>query len=185
MSDTERRTASKQFVTAFFDSRTEAEAAAERVAALGIPSGDIRMVAGDEPSGDATADTKKDKGFFEALADFLMPDEDRHTYAEGLNRGGYLVSVNTTANNRDRVVDILDDEGTVDMDEREASWRADGWKGFRTDSSVTGHIKGSHAGAATDEESPVVDEQMQVGKRQADAGRARVRSYEVDKTGEE
>jgi hypothetical protein len=27
-----------------------------------------------------------------ATADLFMPDEDRHTYTEGLNRGGYLLS---------------------------------------------------------------------------------------------
>ena len=37
--------------------------------------------------------------------------------------------VATADANHDAVVDILDDEGTIDMDEREDSWRAGGWSG--------------------------------------------------------
>ena len=115
-------------VTAFFDSRADADAAVDRIVAHGVSRDAIRVVDGAERTGTAP-DQNEEKGFFEALGDFFMPDEDRLTYAEGLNRGGYLVSVETTTANRDDVLDILDDEGTVDMDEREESWRADGWTG--------------------------------------------------------
>ena len=64
-----------------------------------------------------------------------MPEEDRYAYAEGLSRGGFLVSLDTTAANRDRILDILDDEGTVDMDAREESWRAEGWAGYQAERS--------------------------------------------------
>ena len=40
------------------------------------------------------------------------------------------MSLYTTPENRDRILDILDDEGTVDMDAREESWRAEGWTGL-------------------------------------------------------
>ncbi len=180
MTEPARTSSAKQFVTAFFDTRREADAAVDRMTNLGVAFGDIRLVAGNDHTGGSKAEGKDDKGFLATLADILMPNDDRHSYAEGLERGGFLLSVNTTPDNRDRIVDILDDEGTVDMDEREASWRADGWKGFRTDSSVTGHITGSRAGVATDEESPVVDKEQRIGKRQTDDKRARVRSYTVD-----
>jgi uncharacterized protein (TIGR02271 family) len=32
----------------------------------------------------------------------------------------------------DRIVDILDDEGTVDLDDRQSSWRSEGWAGHNT-----------------------------------------------------
>ena len=115
-----------QYVTAFFDSRADAEAAIDRIVATGVSRSDIRMVEGRD-SGAATTTHHEERGFFEALGDFFMPDEDRAAYAEGLNRGGYLVSLNTTAGNRDAILDILDDEGTVDMDAREESWRSEGW----------------------------------------------------------
>jgi len=121
-------------VTAFFDSRSDAEAAIERIVEAGVARHAVKMVEGADPStgGAATAAPVEDRSFFDKLGDFFMPDEDRHAYAEGLRRGGYLVSVPTTAGNRDTILDILDDEGTVDMDERETTWRSEGWAGTET-----------------------------------------------------
>ena len=59
-----------------------------------------------------------------------MPDEDRHLYAEGLRRGGFAVSVDTDAAAYGRVLEILDRDGAVDMEERSAGWRGEGWDGF-------------------------------------------------------
>jgi len=121
-------------VTAFFDSRSDAEAAIERIVEAGVARHAVKMVEGADPStgGAATAAPVEDRSFFDKLGDFFMPDEDRHAYAEGLRRGGYLVSVPTTAGNRDTILHILDDEGTVDMDERETTWRSEGWAGTET-----------------------------------------------------
>src|SRR4051812_33861327 len=85
--------AQNRTLTAFFDNRDEAESAIEALVNAGLPSDTIRMVPGNEQADDA--DTRQDthRGFFEALSDFFMPKEDRHSYAEGLSRGGYLVTV--------------------------------------------------------------------------------------------
>ena len=77
-------------------------------------------------------------GFWDLLRDLFLPDEDRHTYAEGLRRGGYLVSVNATDAEYERVLDILDDEGTIDIDERADLWRAEGWSGVSTSDALSG-----------------------------------------------
>ena len=60
-----------------------------------------------------------------------MPEEDRYAYAEGVRRGGTVVSVRTTDADYDRALEILDAEGAVNMDEREAAWRSEGWKGYQ------------------------------------------------------
>ena len=120
-----------EYVTAFFDSEADAEAAVARIEAEGIPRDEIRVVPGAPDAGaDRTAAEPRQKGFFEALGDMFMPAEDRYAYAEGLSRGGFLVSLYTTVDNRDRIFDILDDAGTIDMDAREESWRAEGWAGL-------------------------------------------------------
>ena len=115
---------SSQILTAFFDSRSEAENAIDRILGEGIARDEITIVEGADASGE-----KHRRSFFEMLGDLFMPHEDRQTYAEGLRRGGYFVSVPTNADNHDRVRDILDDEGTVDMAEREEGWRLEGWVG--------------------------------------------------------
>ncbi|MPR11832.1 DUF2382 domain-containing protein [Microvirga tunisiensis] len=131
-----------------------------------------------------------------------MPDEDRHTYAEGLRRGGYLVSVQASDADYERVIDILDDEGTIDIDERSSSWRSEGWTGTSdvlsgsTANLATGASgttsTGSALGAAPistsserisegDEMIPVAEEELHVGKRDVSHGRVRVRSYVVER----
>ena len=113
--NTAPKTGGSQYVTAFFDSRAHADAAIDRIVTECVAHDDIRVVEGNDAAVEPAV--QEDKDPFEALGDFFMPDEDRATYADGLDRGGYLVSLTTTASNRDR---ILDDVGTVDMDEREA-----------------------------------------------------------------
>jgi uncharacterized protein (TIGR02271 family) len=119
-------------VTAFFDSRSDAENAIERLAHAGVPRDSVRLIPDNErdPSDDpGTSSRTEPRGFWTSLEDWLLPEEDRHTYAEGLSRGGYLVSVNTGEAHYARVVAILDAEGTIDIDERAESWRSEGWSG--------------------------------------------------------
>lgn len=115
-------------VTAFFDTRPDAEEAVARLRALGLSEGNIRLTGGDDYEGRNYSDN--DKGFWDSIADFFFPAEDQATYAEGLRRGGYLVTVSSIPDGQyDQVLDILDDEGSVDIDERAESWRAEGWSG--------------------------------------------------------
>lgn len=205
---------SRQMVTAFFDDRDDAENAVERIVDAGVARSEIRIVEGADTSrttSTSVAAPDRDRGFLEALGDFFMPDEDKHAYAEGLSRGGYLVTVPTSEANRDAILDILDDEGTVDMDERETTWRSEGWSGHATgyDAISTGagtttgiaatssreamgatRVAGSTSstddrlakGALTDRDGTieVVEERLNVGKRDVSHGRVRVRSYVVE-----
>jgi uncharacterized protein (TIGR02271 family) len=118
-------------ITAFFDSRTDAEEAVTRLEGMGIARGGIRLVPGNERDTETsgTSSRQEPQGFWASLSDLFLPDEDRHVYAEGLNRGGYLVSLHVSDAEYERVLDILDDEGTIDIDERAASWRSEGWTG--------------------------------------------------------
>jgi len=122
-------------VTAFFDNRTDADEAVERLVAAGVSRNDIQLVAGQQSgtqsgSQSSTYSSSHEGGFLDALKDLFMPDEDRYSYAEGLRRGGYLVTVTPGSADYDRVIDILDDEGTIDIGERESSWRSEGWAGY-------------------------------------------------------
>lgn len=119
-------------LSALFDTRAEADRAVAALEAAGIA--DVVLTGGDNQGyGTVVRDVKGDlstreKGFFEQLGDFFFPDEDRYTYAEGLDRGGFLVTVdNIPADKYERALDILDDEGAVDLDAREAEWRNEGW----------------------------------------------------------
>ena len=56
--------------------------------------------------------------------------EDAHVYAEGVRRGGTLLSVRISDDNRGRVEDILDRFDAVDIRTREKAYRASGWTAF-------------------------------------------------------
>lgn len=237
---------SNRTITAFFDSRDDAQAAIDRLDALGLPAGSAKLVHGNDAV--VSTDDTDNRGFWESLSDFFFPDDDRAAYAEGLRRGGFLVTAsNIPADKYDEALDILDDEGSIDVDARASEWRSEGWTGSSygdgtpyasstaTDLSMAGtgvgtsafsgaKLSGGTAGydadrdistqragtdtwtsaAATtpaapiasdasydavsdraaarsrDEEViPVVEERLRVGKRDADLGRVRVRSYTV------
>jgi hypothetical protein len=53
------------------------------------------------------------------LADAGLSEEDAHNYAEGIRRGGTLVTVKVDEAQTDRVVKILDDEGEIEASEAE------------------------------------------------------------------
>lgn len=136
-----------QTVTAFFDDRSQADNAVARLISAGVSRNNVRLVPGQQPgastSGTSSASNSGEGGFLDALKDLFMPDEDRYTYAEGLRRGGYLVTVTTGATDYDRVLDILDDEGTIDIGERESSWRSEGWSGYTGGSALGGMSGGA------------------------------------------
>lgn len=118
-------------IAAMFRTRDQAQRAVEALVEEGFSRDEIRMVEGSSSStGYSDTSSSADEGFWASLRDLFFPDEDRHVYAEGLRRGGYLVSVRTTTENYEQAADILDDEGTLDLDESEASWPSQGWSGY-------------------------------------------------------
>src|SRR5215207_2126255 len=167
-------------------------------------------------------------GLVGALAGAGIDEADAHTYAEGIRRGGTLVTVRAEEARASRVIDILDDEGTVNLDDREATWRKEGWTGHYAPDHNTGapgaardagagiggaasraadklgdaaHAAGSALGVTGDhrpagaglgtartgsvgsereERIPIVEERLNVGKRDVNQGRVRVRSYVVE-----
>lgn len=140
-------------VSALFDSQSEAQRAVGRLIDAGIPSDRIRQVAGGEEGATthATTPDNRDKGFWESLGDFFFPDEDRYTYAEGLSRGGYLVTVTgLTGAQYDTALDILDDEGSIDLDERAESWRSEGWGGYESSRYAVGSDTTATTGLASE-----------------------------------
>lgn len=119
---------SRQTIRAFFDSREAAEKAMQRLAKIGIPQEHI-MITGESDASVPGAATES-KGFWESLKDMFLPEEDHAVYSEGLRRGGYVVAARIDETYYDEAVEILEAEGSVDMNEREEQWRSEGWSGF-------------------------------------------------------
>jgi stress response protein YsnF len=193
-----------QTITALFDRPAEAQAAQAKLVAAGIPQSAIKLVQGAQTARTSGSyDYRKDEGgFWGSLKDFFMPEEDRYAYSEGLSRGGTLLTVQTDQVRLETAYDILEQNGSVDLDQREASWRKEGWSGYSatggtiaagstTGTAATGTAATGAAalkGAGTTGETdyiPVVEERLNVGKRVAESGRVRVRSYAIETPVEE
>jgi hypothetical protein len=65
-----------------------------------------------------------------ALANAGVPEHDAHVYAEGVRRGGALVSVRAADDRAEAIADILGQAPGVDIDARRADYFAEGWEGF-------------------------------------------------------
>jgi hypothetical protein len=68
-------------------------------------------------------------GLIGALTGAGLSGKDAETYAEGLRRGGTLVTVRADGDLAERVVALMRRGGAVDLDERAEGWRAQGWTG--------------------------------------------------------
>jgi hypothetical protein len=68
-------------------------------------------------------------GIIGALTQAGVPKEEASHYAEGVRRGGTLVSVRVNEQDRARTEAVLD-ESAVDMGRRTAAWQQSGWKRF-------------------------------------------------------
>ncbi|RZL62550.1 MAG: DUF2382 domain-containing protein [Rhodococcus sp. (in: high G+C Gram-positive bacteria)] len=119
-----------QTITAYFDTRTEAQAAIDKLALIGISGSEVRIADSTTTTSRGTT-AEEDKGFFEAIGDFFMGDDedDRHTYAEGVRRGGTVLTVNAPDGRFEEIADVLEGEGAADIGERAATWRSEGWEG--------------------------------------------------------
>ena len=83
-------------VSVLFDSQDDAQRTVDRLLEAGVDMSRIRMDAGSMDTTPALTD--QGKGFWDSLGDLLMPEEDRYSYAEGLSRGGQLLTVSGVTN---------------------------------------------------------------------------------------
>ncbi|MEK1886360.1 MAG: general stress protein [Phyllobacterium sp.] len=69
-------------------------------------------------------------GIIGSMTSAGVSEDDAHVYAEGVRRGGTLVSVQAEESQADLVRSILDDNVPVDVNARRAMYREEGWQGF-------------------------------------------------------
>lgn len=69
-------------------------------------------------------------GITAALVDIGVHEAEAAYYAEGIRRGGTLVTVKSTDAMADKAVSILRNHYPVDMERTVQNWRSQGWRGF-------------------------------------------------------
>ncbi|HEX8421500.1 MAG TPA: DUF2382 domain-containing protein [Sphingomonas sp.] len=182
-------------ITALFDTRAEAEAAKERLKSARVDADHIHIHDKSSTGYKETGySTHEDRGFWDSIKNAFVPDEDRHTYEEGVRRGGALLTADVDDDCVDEAVRVLEDAGTIDIDDRSSQWRSSGWDyptagaatgaasafgGFgKTDRDLDTDSRGAFGTTGDREEViPIVEETLVVGKRDVSRGGVRVRSY--------
>jgi len=144
-----------------------------------------------------------------------VPEEDANYYAEGVRRGGTLVTVNSSDEMAENAYDIMQRHGAVDIDERGAQWQSGGWSRFdetaqpyssqeltsfnnastssvgagsagTMNRSTTSGTNATNRTAGTGETVlPVMEEEIQVGKRQVQRGGVRIFTHVTETPVEE
>jgi len=73
-------------------------------------------------------------GIVGALVKSGVPEDEAPYYAEGIRRGGTLISVQVQPSDTLRAEDIMNRHGAVNIHQRINSWKDEGWTGFASDS---------------------------------------------------
>jgi uncharacterized protein (TIGR02271 family) len=130
----------------------------------------------------------------EELTERGVPVQEASAYAEGVRRGGTLVVVNASDNEAERGIEIMQQLHTVDIDERVAQWREEGWSYApssavpQTAAEVSQQERSRARQQRADAEErtiPVVEEELSVGKREVERGRVRIHSRVEERPVEE
>jgi len=134
----EEQTMSKQTITAFFDTRSHAEHAALALKQAGLSAADVSVSPETARDDLATTDEyagatgPKKTGFWASLEEMFGGSDDHGTYTEGLRRGGTMLTVHVDEAHTDKAIALLEQHGAVDLEEREGTWRSEGWSGGST-----------------------------------------------------
>src|SRR3954470_7165469 len=115
-------------------------------------------------------------GAIGALVHLCVPEQEAHYYAEGVRRGGTLITVNASSDEMATCAAmVMKNHGAADIEQRAAQWKEQGWGGRLT----------ADNDQNTEEVLPVTQEELVVGKRQVSRGGVRVYSQVTETPVEE
>ncbi len=185
-------TSSNTLVGLFEDERT-AQSVVDELVRNGLSKNQVHLSSSADYVGDAasggtgltgTAPTEHHGGGFMGWLSSIFGGEedyatdDRSHYANAVQRGGYVVGVDADEQERERVIEIMNDHGAVDVDQHAAKY------GYSTPAgSDIGNRLTDRPTAVADQATgtiPVIQEELQVGKRSVQRGGVRVYSRMVE-----
>lgn len=186
----------QQTLVAVFDHRSDAQKAMEELVACGYPREQVRLSEGD-PAGDARrADVDAeadDRNFMSGIRHFFSDlfgtdrSESALMYSEAISRGNYVLTLTAASMLEvERAADIVERFGPLDIDEHATLWKDA--HGARTGRRALQQSQpGSQQYAQQDTEQragttakPVIQDQVEEGKRQAQRGGVRIYGRAVE-----
>jgi stress response protein YsnF len=193
-------------LVALYDTFTDAERVVQELIEDGFARNDIHLALDHTKSRAAHAssvewDTAYEgANLIDTLADLGVPYDEAHAYAEGVRRGGALVVVESSDDRAERGMEMLRRLHPVDMHERTAQWRQEGWTGSDATARTSTRTAAASATARRSQEQarfhrsgegdkevtiPVVEEDLAIGKHEVERGHVRIYSRVTEQPVEE
>ncbi|WMJ74968.1 YsnF/AvaK domain-containing protein [Cytophagaceae bacterium ABcell3] len=161
-------------VVGLFNYSDKAHIAAQELIEAGIPINNIDIAGEEHPENIAKSEKKEEDSFSKFFNNLFGDTEESRTYSHAARTGGTLVTVHCKSTQEaETAARILDENGAVDIDEK---LKKD--KGYQEKT-------GSKRTTDKSETIPVIEEEMNVGKKKVDTGGVKLRSRIIDKPVEE
>lgn len=156
-----------QTVIGIFDDAEDAQDAVQQLVSLGFSRTNIDITIQKAEQND-----EKIRNFFTSLFD----RDESESYAEVARQSGAVVTVHAESEERAmQAADILDEAGAINMDERACQYGA----------GVSGQEMPMSEVASGESVIPIIEEQLNVGKRDVETGRVKLRSRIIERPVEE
>jgi uncharacterized protein (TIGR02271 family) len=179
-----------QTVVGVFNSHDAAEQAAAELSSQGFERSAMHIHATEAARGESsttgstsasTSGADEGMGVMSSIRHFfadLFGDEQEHAghYSEAVRRGGAVLTVDADESRLDAAREALERAGAVDIEREVSSWRAQGYE--KHDAAAAPYSR-DQAQAERGNVLPVVEESLEVGKRQVAGGAVRVVSRVV------
>jgi uncharacterized protein (TIGR02271 family) len=161
-------------IVAVYDKAGKAKDAMHALEASGFPSGDISVL-----SRDSFTDAEvREVGLWRRLFGRNVGDHESAVYGRTIEAGGAVLTLRLPETDVPRAMKILDVHSPIDVNERAASLGVPVPPPARP-GVTTPPVAGKSV--AKEEVLRLAEEQIDVGKRQVETGRARIRRYVIEK----
>jgi uncharacterized protein (TIGR02271 family) len=203
-------------LVALYDTLTDAERVVQELIDDGFARSDVHLALDHTTSRAAHASSIEWDSAYEGanlidtLTDLGVPYDDAHSYTEGVRRGGALVVVESSDDRAERGMEILRRLQPVDIHERTAQWRQEGWTGYDANAVRSTPVASTATATRSAQEQarsttrvadtgartrrvdgqeevtiPVVEEDIAIGKREVERGHVRIFSRVTERPVEE
>lgn len=181
-------------VVGLYDQHNVAEKVFRELKNSGIQSDALTMISHEQTdlSSWNTESRNWDRGQFghditDRLVNLGVPRQDAEMYTEGVRRGGTLVVAHVDDESTNRTAEIMNRYNPVDIHTRSENWRKRGFRGYDRRARPFSHeeVRQEREHIAREENIPLAEEEIRVGKREVDRGGVRVHTHVVSRPFEE
>lgn len=157
-----------KIVIAFYDQAEQAHQISQELSRLDIAQNEMSVLGGQGGSGaqGLLQGSGSGQDLIEQLGRFGVSQEEAELYAKGLEHGGGLVIARVEDEKAEQAGSAMERQPVVDIDARAQQWRSEGRK-----------QQPQHGEHQEEQTVRAVEEQLQVGKRETQAGRVRIHTH--------